>query len=148
MREIETGDEATFETEDMEEEIYVDPIMDRDGNVIKEAKYAMAPKPKYAGPTGLAKWTSLYRRNEDRRTRHVMNKQKVMKLMFKSIDDDIYCAIEIMEGLEDHKRFLNVKAIYEAIKFASTGQGGHKIFSGCFQAHKSPNREQQMADIF
>ncbi len=64
-REIETGVEADFETEDMEEMVLADAITDRDGNVITPPTMEMRPKKKYAGPTGLAKWTSLYCRNKD-----------------------------------------------------------------------------------
>jgi hypothetical protein len=38
-----------------------------------------------------------------------------------------------MEAFEDAKRNLKVKAIYEAIKFASTGQGGHSVFLDVFK---------------
>ena len=44
-----------------------------------------------------------------------------------------YCAIEIMEGFDDAKRNLNVKAIYDAIKLAATGQGGHRVFLDVFK---------------
>ena len=72
MKEIETGVAANFDTEDMEEDIRVEASIDQDGSVIRPERLEMMPKKKYGGPTGLAKWTSLYRRNEDRRTRHVI----------------------------------------------------------------------------
>ena len=68
MKEIETGVAANFDTEDMEEEIRVEATIDPDGSVLRPERLEMMPKKKYGGPTGLAKWTSLYRRNEERRT--------------------------------------------------------------------------------
>ena len=133
VKEIETGEMADFDTEDMEEEVLIEAVYDVDLNCISPRKLEMVPKKKFAGPTGLAKWTNLFRRNEDRRARHVIKKQKVLKCMLKNINDEIYWAIEIFEGFEDFKRNLDVKAIYQAIKFAATGQGGHSVFLDVFK---------------
>ena len=141
VKEIETGVKANFDTEDMEEEVVVEAVLDEELNTITPRRLEMMPKRKYAGPTGLAKWTSLFRRNEDRRSRHVLNKQRVIKCMLKNINDEIYSAIEIMEGFEDAKRDLNVKGIYEAMKIASS-------IPRCFQIDEFEGGEQQMANLF
>ena len=86
-REIETGEMADFDTEDMEEEILIEAVYDEDLKCISPRRLETVPKKKFAGPTGLAKWTNLFRRNEDRRARHVLNKQKVLKCMLKNIND-------------------------------------------------------------
>ena len=53
--------------------------------------------------------------------------------MLKNINDEIYSAIKVIDGFEDAKRDLDVKSIYDAIKFDSTGQGGHSVFLDVFK---------------